>query len=64
MTIDEYRAQPLRNPVHPDHQQPWHTEACFQSSQVIECNGSRDTRRCYVCGKEWTEGCNFDDDFS
>lgn len=64
MTKEQYRAQPPRDPTHQDHQMPYHTEACFQSSQVIECDNDRDTRRCCVCGKEWTERCNFDDDFS
>lgn len=65
MTAEEYRQKfPPRNPKHPDHQMPWHTEACFQSSQVIECNGEEDLHRCYICGKEWKERCNFNEDYS
>lgn len=64
MTAQDYRNVPPRNPSHPDHQMPWHTEACFQASQVIECDGKQDTRRCVICGKEWTEACNFDGDFA
>jgi hypothetical protein len=64
MTTDEYRSFPPSNPSHPDHQMPWHTEACFQASRVIECDGKRDTRRCNVCGKEWQEACNFDEECS
>lgn len=45
------------------HDLPYRTEACFQNSKVIECNGERDTRRCNICGKEWTERCNFEDDY-
>jgi hypothetical protein len=44
------------------HELPWHTEACFQRSRVIKCENGRDTRQCTVCGKEWEEACNFDDD--
>lgn len=65
MTAQEYRDKfPPRDTAHPDHQMPWHTEACFQSSQVIDCNGERDLRRCLTCAKEWTEACNFDEDCS
>lgn len=65
MTAQEYRDRfPPRNPGHPDHQLPWHTEACFQNSQVIECDGDRDLRRCLTCGKEWTERCNFEEECS
>ena len=48
----------------PGHDLFYHTEACFQRSMVIECNGVTDKRKCLICGKEWTEPCNFDDDFS
>lgn len=65
MTAQEYRDKfPPSNPAHPDHQMPWHTEACFQSSQVILCAGGEDLRRCLVCGKEWWERCNFDEDYA
>lgn len=47
----------------PGHDLPYHTEACFQMSRVIECNGKTDKRKCNVCGKEWTEPCNFEEDF-
>lgn len=50
--------------IEPGHDQPWHTEACFQASRVIECDGTKDRRRCSKCGKEWTEPCNFDEDFA
>ena len=46
------------------HDLPFHTEACFQNSRVIRCNGTTDTRKCNICGKQWEEACNFDDDYS
>ena len=64
MTVEQYRAQSPRDPKHPDHQMPHPTVACSASSQVIECKDDRDTRRCYICGKEWSTRCNFDDDYS
>lgn len=48
----------------PGHDLSYHTEACFQRSRVIKCDGDLDTRRCSVCGKEWTERCNFDEDYA
>ena len=50
--------------INPGHNLPWHTEACFQSSNVIRCDGNTDRRRCRICSKEWDEPCNFDDDYS
>ena len=48
----------------PGHDMPWHTEACFQASRVIDCNDKRDRRECLVCHKTWEEACNFEEEFS
>ena len=37
---------------------------CFQTSKVIKCDGKIDIRKCKICGKEWEEPCNFDEDYS
>ena len=50
--------------IKPGHELPYPTEACFQASTVIECDNVTDKRKCTICGKEWTEPCNFDDDYS
>lgn len=65
MTPQDYRDRfPPRNPNHPNHQLPYETEACFQASQVIECKDGTDLRRCWICGKEWSEECNFYKDYA
>ena len=40
---------------HNPYNMPYHTEACFQASSVIKCDGKTDLRKCMICGKEWTE---------
>lgn len=38
--------------------------SCYDCGAVIKCDGETDKMKCRVCGKEWTESCNFDDDYS
>ena len=54
---------PDPKPMPPGHDLPWHTEACFQASRVIECSVVMDRRQCTICRKEWTEACNFDEEY-
>jgi hypothetical protein len=37
---------------------------CYAHCELILCNGVTDRWRCTVCGREWEEPCNFDDDYS
>lgn len=48
--------------MEPGHDLPYETEACFQRSRVVSCDETLDERECCVCGKRWTEACNFEDE--
>lgn len=60
--MPELTLSPPTNPAHSLHQHPWPNQACFDASQVIYCDGQTDTRRCYICGKEWIEACNMSEE--
>lgn len=36
---------------------------CKQNTKVVECDNVTDKCECRVCGKTWTERCNFDEDY-
>lgn len=41
-----------------------HPHDCLRHCEVIKCDNKYDIWRCNICGKEWVEKCNFDEDFS
>jgi len=51
-----------KDDIQKDKEIPSHSH--WDNSQVIKCNHKKDTRKCIICGLEWEEPCNFEEDFS
>ena len=45
-------------------EEKWEKHDCLRSSKVIKCDEKTDKHQCIVCKREWTEPCNFDEDYS